>query len=41
MCPGSSLLGGKRAMVGEVEQVVDLIVSGQEALGVPVHGPST
>jgi hypothetical protein len=31
--PGSSVLGGSEVIATKIEQVVDLIVSGQEALG--------
>ena len=31
--PGGSVLGGRAVIAAEVEQVVDLIVSGEEALG--------
>jgi hypothetical protein len=30
---GGSILGGRAVIAAEVEQVVDLIVSGEEALG--------
>ena len=31
--PGGSILGGRAVIAAEVEEIVDLIVSGEEALG--------
>src|SRR3954471_21732575 len=44
LAPGGSILGGWAVIAAEVEQVVDLIVSGEEALGLarrlePLHLP--
>jgi hypothetical protein len=41
---GGSVLGGREAIAAEVEEVADLIVSGEEALGLtgrlePLHLP--
>ena len=33
--PGGSVLGGRAVIAAEVEEIVDLIVSGEEALGLP------